>query len=81
MGLAAVSCATGGRSSAGGEVIGVGATSWAAPTPYGMVLVHRGSMETGPQKADSVWNLAASPRGMSVDAYWMDETEITNSKY
>ncbi|MDE7153036.1 MAG: SUMF1/EgtB/PvdO family nonheme iron enzyme [Muribaculaceae bacterium] len=81
LGLAAVSCASGGHSSAGGEVTGVGASSWSEPTPYGMVLVSRGSMQTGPQKADSVWNLAANPRGMSVDAFWMDETEITNSKY
>ncbi len=79
--LALTSCMAGGRSSAGGEVTGVGGTSWAEPTPYGMVLVDRGSMETGPQEADSAWNLAADPRGMSVDAFWMDETEITNSKY
>ncbi len=78
---AASSCASGNYSAAGGEVTGVGATSWTEPTPYGMVLVSRGSMETGPQKADSAWNLAADPRGMSVDGFWMDETEITNSKY
>ena len=38
------SCAAGRRSSAGGEVTGVGGSSWAEPTPYGMVLVSRGSM-------------------------------------
>lgn len=75
------SCASGSHSSAGGEVTGVGAVSWAEPTPYGMVLVSRGSMEIGPQKADSAWNLSADPRGISVDGFWMDETEITNSKY
>lgn len=80
--LAAVaSCASGSYTSVGGEVTGVGATSWTEPTPYGMVLVSRGSMQTGPQNADSAWNLAADPRGMSVDGFWMDETEITNSKY
>ena len=80
-GLLAASCAAGHRSASGGEVTGVGGTSWAEPTPYGMVLVSRGSMQMGPQKADSAWNLAADPKGMSVDAFWMDETEITNSKY
>lgn len=75
------SCFAGGQSSAGGEVTGVSGTSWAEPTPYGMVLVDRGSMEVGPQKADSAWNLKADPRGISVDAFWMDETEITNAKY
>lgn len=75
------SCAAGGQSSAGGEVTGVGGTSWAEPTPFGMVLIDRGSMEVGPQKTDSAWNLQANPRGISVDAFWMDETEITNAKY
>ena len=77
----AASCASGRRSATGGEVTGVGGTAWAEPTPYGMVLVSRGSMEMGPAKADSAWNLAADPKGMSVDAFWMDETEVTNSKY
>lgn len=76
------SCATGGsRSSAGGEVTGVGGVSWAEPTPYGMVLVDRGSMKVGVGEADSLWNLQANARGISVDGFWMDETEITNAKY
>lgn len=80
MAVAVASCA-GGRSSAGGEVTGIGATSWAEPTPYGMVLVDRGSIKAGPQEADSLWGLLPDSRGVSVDAFWMDETEITNSKY
>ena len=75
------SCASGRRSSSGGEVTGVGGSSFAEPTPYGMVLVSRGSMEMGPQKADSAWNIEPDTKGMSVDAFWMDETEVTNSKY
>ena len=75
------SCATGSRNSSGGEVTGVGGTAWNEPQPYGMVLVSRGSMEIGPKEADSLWNLRANSRGMSVDAFWMDETEVTNSKY
>lgn len=78
---ALASCATGSRSAAGGEVTGVGGTAWAEPTPYGMVLIDRGSMKMGVGKADSLWNLQANARGMSVDGFWMDETEITNSKY
>lgn len=75
------SCATGSRNSSGGEVTGVGGSAWNEPQPYGMVLVSRGSMEIGPKEADSLWNLRADSRGMSVDAFWMDETEVTNSKY
>ncbi len=46
-----------------------------------MVLVDRGSMKVGVQKDDSLWNLRANARGISVDGFWMDETEITNGKY
>lgn len=66
---------------AGGEVTGVGGTAWSEPTPYGMVLIDRGSMKLGPNKDDSIQNVKADARGASVDAFWMDQTEITNSKY
>ena len=74
-------CATGPRSAAGGEVTGVGGTSWTEPTPYGMVLVDRGSMEVGVKKPDGAGTPPADARGISVDGFWMDETEITNAKY
>ncbi|MDE7452703.1 MAG: SUMF1/EgtB/PvdO family nonheme iron enzyme, partial [Paramuribaculum sp.] len=35
----------------------------------------------GPQEADSVWGTRADARGVSVDAFWMDETEVTNAEY
>ena len=38
-------------------------------------------MKVGVQKDDSLWNLRANARGISVDGFWMDETEITNGKY
>ena len=59
-------------SSAGGEVTGVGGSAWAEPTPYGMVLIDRGSIAMGPAKDDSVRGIKADPRGISVDAFWMD---------
>jgi formylglycine-generating enzyme required for sulfatase activity len=46
-----------------------------------MVLVNRGSMKVGVNEADSAWGLSADARGISVDGFWMDETEITNAKY
>ncbi|MBD5180203.1 MAG: SUMF1/EgtB/PvdO family nonheme iron enzyme [Bacteroidales bacterium] len=79
--VAAASCAAGSHSSAGGEVTGVGGSAWTEPTPYGMVLVSRGAIQMGPAADDSLLNIKAAPKGMSVDAFWMDETEITNSKY
>lgn len=76
-----MSCMSTKGSSAGGEVTGVGGSAWAEPAPYGMVLVDRGAYAMGVSKDDSLWNLRANSRGISVDAFWMDETEITNSKY
>ncbi len=82
VGLTVASCGTSrSLNSAGGEVTGVGGSTWAEPTPYGMVLVDRGSMKEGPAEADSLWGLVADARGVSVDGFWIDETEITNSKY
>ena len=82
VGLAVASCSSSrSLSSGGGEVTGVGGISWQEPTPYGMVLVDRGSMKVGPAEADSLWGIEAEARGISVDGFWMDETEITNSKY
>ncbi len=65
----------------GGEVIGERSSSWAEPKPYGMVLISKGSLEMGPSENDSLWNITANPKGISVDNFWMDETEVTNSKY
>ena len=75
------SCAGLKRTGAGGEVTGVGGSSMAEPAPYGMVLVDRGNIAMGPAKDDSVAGIRKSARGVSVDAFWMDETEVTNSKY
>lgn len=68
-------------SGVGGEVVGEKSSSWAEAAPYGMRLIERGSLEMGPADNDSLWNTVADPKGMSVDNFWMDETEVTNSKY
>ncbi|MCR4768991.1 MAG: SUMF1/EgtB/PvdO family nonheme iron enzyme [Bacteroidaceae bacterium] len=65
----------------GGEVTGTGGSSVSEPTPYGMVLVKRGSLKIGTDKIDSLWGKKVPEREISVDAFWMDETEVTNSKY
>ena len=75
------SCGKSSGSSVGGEVTGEKGSSWAEPAPYGMVLVSRGSIELGPAENDSLWDIKANPKGVSVDNFWMDETEVTNSKY
>jgi formylglycine-generating enzyme required for sulfatase activity len=75
------SCGKPASSSVGGELIGQGGTGWAEPTPYGMVLVSQGSYAMGPSEVDSLWGITANSKNVSVDAFWMDDTEITNSEY
>lgn len=76
-----VSCGKPLGGTVGGELVGVGGSSWAESSPYGMVLVSRGSYKMGPADSDSLWGIEANPKGVSVDAFWMDDTEITNSEY
>lgn len=70
-----------GNSSSGGEVTGVSALSWNEPAPYGMVLVKRGSVKMGSSDKDSLWGAPTPSKEVSVESFWMDETEVTNSKY
>jgi len=65
----------------GGEVVGVGGKVLAEPTPYGMTRVERGSLKMGLDKQDSLWGKELPQKDISVDGFWMDETEVTNSKY
>ena len=65
----------------GGELTGVSAPSWSEPNPHGMVLIKRGSFEMGPAANDSLWGVYQNAKGISVDAFWMDDTEITNAEY
>lgn len=70
-----------GSGSSGGELTGERSSGWAEPSPYGMVLVSRGAYGMGPSEIDSLWGISANAKGVSVDAFWMDDTEITNSEY
>lgn len=65
----------------GGEVTGVRGKSWNEPQPYGMVLIKRGSIEVGAQQQDSLWGDLPEAKGVSVDAFWMDEKEVSNAVY
>ena len=68
-------------SGGGGEVTGTGGKAFSEPTPYGMVLVKRGHLRMGIENQDSLWGKKTPLRDISVDGFWMDETEVTNSKY
>ncbi|MFA8435957.1 MAG: SUMF1/EgtB/PvdO family nonheme iron enzyme [Marinifilaceae bacterium] len=71
-----------GKRTGHGELVGVGQRGkWFEPKPFGMVLIPRGSFTMGPNDQDVAWALNASTKTVSVEAFWMDETEITNNEY
>ncbi|MDO4671685.1 SUMF1/EgtB/PvdO family nonheme iron enzyme [Falsiporphyromonas endometrii] len=75
------SCA-GKRGAIGGELTGARLTTWNEPQPYGMVQIPRGTIVMGSKDStDSVWGGINVTRPISVDAFWMDRTEITNAQY
>ena len=65
----------------GGEVTGVSGTAVNEPAPYGMVFVQRGSIKIGDESKDSLWGNSTPVKNISVDAFWMDEAEVSNAKY
>ena len=68
-------------SNRGGEVVGVSGKGFVEPTPYGMTMIKRGFLKMGLQKEDSLWGRHNTVKAISVDGFWMDETEVTNSEY
>ena len=65
-----------------GELVGVeGRKAYAEPDPFGMVAVPMGSFVMGASDQDVTWTQNSVTRTVAVDAFWMDETEITNNEY
>lgn len=53
---------------------------WFEPTPYGMAYIQRGSYLMGPSD-DEIWSDGTPSKQVTVEAFWMDDTEITNNEY
>ncbi|MCF8225866.1 MAG: SUMF1/EgtB/PvdO family nonheme iron enzyme [Bacteroidales bacterium] len=65
-----------------GELVGVQKRKpFIEPDPYGMTFIPAGSYTMGPSDQDATWTQNAINRTVSVDAFWMDITEITNNEY
>ncbi len=64
-----------------GELIGVKSNKFFSDKPHGMVLVPSGSFTMGPSNPSAVLDQNPSLKTVSVKAFYMDETEITNSEY
>ncbi len=80
--LLLASCVGGGRAMMnGGEVTGQRGAIFSEPVPYGMVEVKRGYLRVGLEKSDTLWGKVVPEKEISVDGFWMDQTEVTNSMY
>ncbi|NOY38426.1 MAG: SUMF1/EgtB/PvdO family nonheme iron enzyme [Chlorobi bacterium] len=69
-------------SSYNGELVGVpGRKKWFEAEPFGMVFIPQGSFNMGPSDQDISWAMNTMSKTVTVDAFWMDDTEITNNEY
>ena len=71
------SCGSGDR----GELVGVKGKKWHPEKPYGMTLVPGGAFIMGKSDDDLAGVQDAPTKTATVSAFYMDETEITNSEY
>lgn len=66
----------------GGELRGAASRSFLAePTPYNMVRLPRGSFVMGRNDQDVTWAHRAPAKTVTLEAFWMDQTEISNTQY
>jgi len=70
-----------GRGGDRGEVTGVAQRSFKSEVPLGMVYVPSGSFLMGQTDQDVTFAQIAQTKQVTINAFFMDETEITNSKY
>ena len=71
------SCGSGDR----GELVGVKGKKWHPEKPYGMVLIPGGAFIMGKSDDDLAGVKNAPTKTVTVRAFYMDETEITNAEY
>ncbi|MFN4298596.1 MAG: SUMF1/EgtB/PvdO family nonheme iron enzyme [Thermaurantimonas sp.] len=70
------------RSSDHGELVGVkDRPRWYPSEPYGMVFIRQGSFNMGNSDQDVPYAQISPTKTVSVPAFWMDQTEITNNEY
>jgi len=69
-------------SSNNGELTGVlGRKKFFEPEPFEMAFVPAGNFMMGPSDQDAVFAMNSISKSVTVDAFWIDQCEITNNKY
>ncbi|HYG17035.1 MAG TPA: SUMF1/EgtB/PvdO family nonheme iron enzyme [Bacteroidia bacterium] len=65
-----------------GELVGVqGRRPWFHPQPYGTVYVPTGTFHAGQADMDVFFTHTAPNKQITITAFYMDDTEITNNEY
>jgi gliding motility-associated lipoprotein GldK len=65
-----------------GELTGVlNREKWYQADPYGMVFIPSGSYHMGPSDEDVPYAITAQAKSVTIPAFYMDNTEITNNEY
>jgi len=65
-----------------GELVGVQKSSnFKEANPYGMVFIKKGSFMMGENTQSAIFHQPDNIVMMTIEPFWMDETEITNSEY
>jgi len=65
-----------------GQLIGAqNRPTWFDFDPYGMLYIPMGSFQMGPRDQDIPYSLTAQTKTISIQAFYIDETEITNNEY
>jgi gliding motility-associated lipoprotein GldK len=64
-----------------GELVGIKTKKFFNTNPQGMVLIPSGSFTMGPSNPSLVLEQNPTLKTVSMKAFYMDETEITNSEY
>lgn len=71
-----------GLNSDNGELVGVqGRKQFSQVIPYGMVYVPSGTFHMGQTDQDIAYSQVAHNRQITISAFYMDDTEITNNEY
>ncbi|MFN5629482.1 MAG: SUMF1/EgtB/PvdO family nonheme iron enzyme [Bacteroidota bacterium] len=73
---------TGCQPKGNGQLVGVqDRLMWADFDPFGMLYIPMGSYHMGPSDQDVPYSLTTQAKVVSVQAFYIDETEITNNEY
>jgi sulfatase modifying factor 1 len=76
--LTLAGCGGGGK----GELTGVlNRERWYQADPYGMVFIPSGSYVMGPSDQDVPYAITSQGKTVTIPAFYMDNTEITNNEY